>query len=60
MNPQLLIETAGWLDTAALLLAYGLFFTRWLAGDIRPYRGLNLVGGVLVWSIPSTMEPCPR
>ncbi len=45
-NP--LIELAGWLGTAALLLAYGLVSTRRLAGDSVPYQALNLVGGALV------------
>jgi len=43
-----LIELAGWLGTAALLLAYGLVSTRRLAGDSVPYQALNLVGGALV------------
>lgn len=42
------IELAGWLGTAALLLAYGLVSTRRLAGDSVPYQALNLVGGALV------------
>ena len=45
---NLLIELAGWLGTAALLLAYGLVSTRRLAGDSVPYQLLNLVGGALV------------
>jgi len=45
---ELLIELAGWVGTAALLLAYGLVSTRRLAGDSVPYQALNLVGGVLV------------
>jgi hypothetical protein len=45
---SLLIELAGWLGTAALLLAYGLVSTRRLAGDSVPYQLLNLVGGALV------------
>lgn len=44
----LLIELAGWLGTAALLLAYSLVSTRRLAGDSVPYQALNLVGGALV------------
>lgn len=45
---SLLIELAGWIGTAALLLAYGLVSTRRLAGDSVPYQLLNLVGGALV------------
>jgi len=45
---ELLIELAGWVGTAALLLAYGLVSTRRLAGDSVPYQALNLVGGILV------------
>ena len=48
MDINLLIELAGWLGTAALLLAYGLVSTRRLAGDSVPYQALNLVGGALV------------
>ena len=43
-----IIELAGWLGTAALLLAYGLVSTRRLAGDSVRYQALNLVGGALV------------
>lgn len=45
---ELLIEIAGWLGTAALLLAYGLVSTRRLSGDSVPYQALNLTGGALV------------
>ena len=45
---ELLIELAGWIGTAALLLAYGLVSTRRLAGDSVPYQLLNLIGGALV------------
>lgn len=48
MNLNPFIELAGWLGTAALLLAYGLVSTRRLAGDSRPYQVLNLIGGGLV------------
>jgi hypothetical protein len=45
---NLLLELAGWLGTAALLLAYALVSTRRLAGDSPRYQALNLVGGALV------------
>ena len=48
MTPTHLIELAGWLGTAALLLAYGLVSTRRLAGDSPAYQLLNLFGGGLV------------
>ena len=48
MSPNLLIELAGWLGTAALLLAYGLVSTRRLPADGPIYQLLNLAGGGLV------------
>ena len=44
----LFLELAGWLGTAALLLAYALVSTRRLPGDSPRYQALNLVGGALV------------
>ena len=44
----LLLELAGWLGTAALLLAYALVSTRRLPGDSPRYQALNLAGGGLV------------
>lgn len=48
MPTELLLELAGWLGTAALLLAYALVSTRRLPGDSPRYQALNLAGGGLV------------
>ena len=48
MPTDLLLELAGWLGTAALLLAYALVSTRRLPGDSPRYQALNLAGGGLV------------
>jgi len=48
MTTETLLELAGWLGTAALLLAYALVSTRRLPGDSPRYQALNLAGGALV------------
>ena len=48
MTTEFVLELAGWLGTAALLLAYALVSTRRLPGDSPRYQALNLVGGALV------------
>ncbi len=46
--PTALIDVAGWIGAALLLLAYALVSNRRLAGDSVRFQLLNLSGGVLL------------
>ncbi len=48
MSNNLLIDIAGWMGVAALLLAYAAVSTRRLAGDSTTYQLLNAAGSGLL------------
>jgi len=48
MLGRILIDVAGWVGVAALLLAYALVSARKSKGDSVAYQLLNLAGGALV------------
>ena len=48
MDSNVLIDIAGWMGVAALLVAYALVSTRRLAGDSMTYQLLNTAGSVLL------------
>jgi hypothetical protein len=47
-STTLIIDLAGWIGAALLLLAYALVSNRALAGDSVRFQLLNLSGGVLL------------
>lgn len=48
ITTETLIDIAGWIGAAALLLAYALVSVRRLAGDSIRFQSLNLAGSVLL------------
>jgi hypothetical protein len=48
MDGNLLVDAAGWLGVAVLLLAYALVSTKRMAGDDVWYQALNIAGAVLL------------
>ncbi|MBI4456856.1 MAG: hypothetical protein HY644_13295 [Acidobacteria bacterium] len=48
MNDSILIEIAGWVGVAALLMAYGLISTGKVQGNSVTYQLLNMLGSVLL------------